>query len=433
MSRPRQARSVETRARLLAAAAAVIAEQGIEGASVDAIAERAERTSGSLYGQFGSKDGLIVELLDASKDLVAESMFADIEAATSLDERLAALWRNFADPPPAARDWVQFEHEMWVWANRPGNDDAGARLARRYRAEFATLGDRLRRVGRRGADGPARRVRPGRDDGGGHAARPRDDLPARPRRHRRGVRGRRPPQPAPGPRGAAVWAPCPFCTPYPTRHPWGTPDATRRDRPAGRRLGAGRPPRRVRPAAPRGAGALAPRGRRPGLLGRDPPRRRGEGQPRHGDVQLRARRHVRRRPDRRGAGADPPDDPQHGPAQARPLPAAGQPRVHAPHDRPARRDDREAGRAHRRRRGGPGRVRVRRGRRRQAAARDDLRDDRPARGRLAPHVRAVEHAGRPGRPRLPVRVRRPPSRRPRRSTPTATRWRPTAGRTPATT
>jgi AcrR family transcriptional regulator len=139
MSRARQARSVETRARLLAAAAAVIAEQGIEGASVDAIAERADRTSGSLYGQFGSKDGLIVELLDASKDVVAESMFADIEAATSLDERLAALWRNFADPPAAARDWVQFEHEMWVWANRPGNGDARARLGDRYRAEASTL------------------------------------------------------------------------------------------------------------------------------------------------------------------------------------------------------------------------------------------------------------------------------------------------------
>ena len=139
MSRPRQARSVETRARLLAAAAAVIAEQGIERASVDAIAERAERTSGSLYGQFGSKDGLLVELLDESLDLVAESVFADIEAATSLDERLAALWRNFTDPPAAARDWVQFEHEVWVWANRPGNADAATRLGRRYGSECATL------------------------------------------------------------------------------------------------------------------------------------------------------------------------------------------------------------------------------------------------------------------------------------------------------
>jgi AcrR family transcriptional regulator len=139
MPRPRQARSVETRARLLSAAAAIIAEHGIEGASVDAIAERAERTSGSLYGQFGSKDGLIVELLDQSKDVVARRMLVDIEAATTLDERLAALWRNFAEPPPAARDWLRFELEVWVWANRPGNEAAKVRLGERYRAEFTSL------------------------------------------------------------------------------------------------------------------------------------------------------------------------------------------------------------------------------------------------------------------------------------------------------
>ena len=84
------------------------------------------------------------------------------------------------------------------------------------------------------------------------------------------------------------------------------------------------------------------------------------------------------------------DPPKH--ARYRRLVSRG---LHAPDGRPARRDHREAGRAHRRRRGRPGRVRVRRGRRGQAAARDDLRDDRPARGRLAPHVRAVEHARRP--------------------------------------
>jgi AcrR family transcriptional regulator len=139
MSRARQARSVETRGRLLAAARVAIAEHGIEGASVDAIAERAERTSGSLYGQFGSKDGLIVALLDESKDVVAQSMLADIEAATSLDERLVALWRNFSQPPAEARDWLHFEHEVWVWATRPGNERARARLGERYRTEFATL------------------------------------------------------------------------------------------------------------------------------------------------------------------------------------------------------------------------------------------------------------------------------------------------------
>jgi AcrR family transcriptional regulator len=139
MARARQARSVETRGRLLAAARDAIAAQGIEGASVDAIAERADRTSGSLYGQFGSKDGLLVALLDESKDLVAESMLVDIEAARSLDERLAALWRNFSRPPEAAGDWVHFEHEVWVWATRPGNEAVRARLAQRYLTEFASL------------------------------------------------------------------------------------------------------------------------------------------------------------------------------------------------------------------------------------------------------------------------------------------------------
>lgn len=139
MSRAPQARSVETRSRLLAAAAAIIAEHGIEGASVDAIAERAERTSGSLYGQFGSKDGLIVELLDQSRDVVAHSMLVDMEGATTLDERLAALWRNFARPPAAVRDWVRFEHELWVWANRPANVAARSPLALRYGANVTSL------------------------------------------------------------------------------------------------------------------------------------------------------------------------------------------------------------------------------------------------------------------------------------------------------
>src|SRR5262245_27341829 len=143
MSRARQARSVETRGRLLAAARTAIAEHGIERASVDAIAERAGRTSGSLYGQFGSKDGLLVALLDESKDVVARSMLADREAARSLDEWLVALWRNFCRPPAEARHWVHFEHEVWVWATRPGNQQARTRLGERYRTEFAMLASAL--------------------------------------------------------------------------------------------------------------------------------------------------------------------------------------------------------------------------------------------------------------------------------------------------
>ena len=46
-------RRAETRQRLLDAAAELFAARGVEGCSVDAIAERAERASGAVYDHFG--------------------------------------------------------------------------------------------------------------------------------------------------------------------------------------------------------------------------------------------------------------------------------------------------------------------------------------------------------------------------------------------
>lgn len=143
MARSLQARSVETRARLLDAAAVVIARHGIEGASVDAISDVAERTSGSLYGQYGSKDNLVIALLDRAKDVVADRISSDIAAAQGLNARLAALWRNFVSPPEPARDWLRLEHELWVWATRPGNVTARQRLSQRYQAEYRLLAETL--------------------------------------------------------------------------------------------------------------------------------------------------------------------------------------------------------------------------------------------------------------------------------------------------
>jgi len=70
---------------------------------------------GSLHGLFGSRDGLIVALLDEPNDVVARSMLADIEAATTTTgERPAALWRNISRPPVEALDWLHFKHEVWA-------------------------------------------------------------------------------------------------------------------------------------------------------------------------------------------------------------------------------------------------------------------------------------------------------------------------------
>ncbi|GAA0421433.1 hypothetical protein Acor_77530 [Acrocarpospora corrugata] len=53
-----------TRARLLAAAAEVFAEQGFSGASVDEIARRAGYTIGALYAHFPGKDDLFLTLFE---------------------------------------------------------------------------------------------------------------------------------------------------------------------------------------------------------------------------------------------------------------------------------------------------------------------------------------------------------------------------------
>jgi AcrR family transcriptional regulator len=127
-------RRAETRQRLLDAAAELFAERGIEASSVDAIAERADRTSGAIYDHFDGKTGLLFALLEGWVDDVAVAIIAELATATSLDERLATLWRNVSDPPTGDGRWIALEHELWSYATR--NTSARAHLARRYQAAW---------------------------------------------------------------------------------------------------------------------------------------------------------------------------------------------------------------------------------------------------------------------------------------------------------
>jgi AcrR family transcriptional regulator len=128
-------RRAETRERLLSAAAELFAERGIEASSVDAIAERAERTSGAIYDHFGGKPGLLFALVEGWTDAVAEVIGAEVAAAVTLDDRLMAIWRNVVSPPQGdGGRWILLEHELWSYCTR--DDQARAHLARRYRAAW---------------------------------------------------------------------------------------------------------------------------------------------------------------------------------------------------------------------------------------------------------------------------------------------------------
>lgn len=130
-------RRAQTRRALLDAAADLFAARGIDGASVDAIAEAAGRTSGAVYDHFGGKEGLLYALLEAWVDDVSAVVTAELAAARSLDEQMAALWRNVARPVAGDGRWIALEHELWRYASR--NEEARGRLARRYRAAWAGM------------------------------------------------------------------------------------------------------------------------------------------------------------------------------------------------------------------------------------------------------------------------------------------------------
>jgi AcrR family transcriptional regulator len=81
----------DTRDKLFEAAARVFEEQGIGGASIEAIAAAAGFTRGAFYSNFKSKDELIIAMLE---DHVEQSIRRNLDLLaehTDLDEFIAAL------------------------------------------------------------------------------------------------------------------------------------------------------------------------------------------------------------------------------------------------------------------------------------------------------------------------------------------------------
>jgi len=119
MARTQEERKADTRARLLAAAAELFADQGIDAVSVDAVAVAAERTSGAVYAHFGSKQGLLLALLDAWKDSVLTVLLAEVAVSDSPAGQLGAVWANVsATSDDEASRWPLLEHELWLRASR---------------------------------------------------------------------------------------------------------------------------------------------------------------------------------------------------------------------------------------------------------------------------------------------------------------------------
>jgi AcrR family transcriptional regulator len=140
VARTQQQRKADTRDRLLAAAAQLFADHGIDAVSVDVVAEAAGRTSGAVYDHFGSKQGMLLALLDVWEQSLVTVIAAEFELATDVAERLRAVADNLiAHPSEETGRLLLLERELALRAARD------PQVAAALRTRAAEAHDRMAR------------------------------------------------------------------------------------------------------------------------------------------------------------------------------------------------------------------------------------------------------------------------------------------------
>jgi AcrR family transcriptional regulator len=155
MARTQEERKADTRARLLAAAAELFANQGVDAVSVDAVAQAAGRTSGAVYAHFGSKQGLLLALLESLQDSALALLLAEVAVSQSPEGQLRAVWEHASGATGGG--WDLLRHELWLRAARDPDVAAVLRARSSEAADYSArqLANWTRRVGTTPVAAPA--------------------------------------------------------------------------------------------------------------------------------------------------------------------------------------------------------------------------------------------------------------------------------------
>lgn len=137
LSRPRTPRS-EVRERILRAAMNQFADRGFAGATIDAIADAAGFTKGSVYSNFNSKDDLFFALLDEQLEQRTEAVAA--LAALTTYPTIDDLGRLLTNQLRGNRNWQLLFTEYWLRAMRdPKVHERFVLHRREFRASIEAL------------------------------------------------------------------------------------------------------------------------------------------------------------------------------------------------------------------------------------------------------------------------------------------------------
>lgn len=123
----RSEKRAQTRQRLLSSAATLFAELGVNGASVEQIAEDAGYSRGAFYGNFANKHELVVELLEQRTARELDEVTAIAAEAMPFD----ALREWHRERASNLAGWLSLRTELLLYAIR--NPEFRPRLAQRER------------------------------------------------------------------------------------------------------------------------------------------------------------------------------------------------------------------------------------------------------------------------------------------------------------
>src|ERR1700731_1465399 len=147
----------DTRDKLFEAAARMFEEQGIGGASIEAIAAAAGFTRGAFYSNFKSKDELIIAMLE---DHVAQSVRRNLEllalhnTAAGFIDALKTMDRSRQDPL-ARSPLLHMEMILFVARAEQRRPELAKRLRARRKLITEIVETTLKNSGRTGVLNPA--------------------------------------------------------------------------------------------------------------------------------------------------------------------------------------------------------------------------------------------------------------------------------------
>lgn len=133
----RSTRKAQTRARLLQAAARVYARRGFNGATLDEVASEAGLSKGAVYGHFGSKENLLLALMEEYLAAQISEQVGLFDQGRAQAERPLAGSEHWMEGLEEDPDRFRLLVELWAHGQRDERLRQG--LARGFAALRATL------------------------------------------------------------------------------------------------------------------------------------------------------------------------------------------------------------------------------------------------------------------------------------------------------